>query len=204
MRRNESGKSIKKNYVYNLIQQVLTYIAPLVTMPYVSRVLGASGVGTFSYAESITTYFVIFAGLGIASYGQREISYSRADIKKRSIVFWETKIISLFTTVFSLGIYIAIVNVTKYNVALMYVLSIYIIDVWFDVTWFFRGIEEFGIIVSRNIMFKILNIIYIFMFVKGKNDLIIYAIGAMLFLFLGNVSLWIYIPRYLCRTKIKD
>ena len=63
--------SIKKNYIYNTIYQVLSLITPLITAPYISRVLGSNGVGIYSYTNSIVTYFTLFAALGTASYGQR-------------------------------------------------------------------------------------------------------------------------------------
>ena len=68
-------KSIKKNYMYNLIYQILTLITPFITTPYLSRVLGANGVGTYSYIDSVCSYFVLFATLGLTTFGQREVSY---------------------------------------------------------------------------------------------------------------------------------
>ena len=65
---------VKKNYFFNLMFQVLNIVAPLITMPYVSRVLGAAGVGEYSYTYSIVSYFLIVASLGTSLYGCREIS----------------------------------------------------------------------------------------------------------------------------------
>ena len=84
------NRSIKKNYVYNVGYQVLLIIAPLITAPYLSRVLGADNIGRYSYANSIVSYFVLFATLGITTYGRREISYVQEDREKRSVIFWET------------------------------------------------------------------------------------------------------------------
>lgn len=75
-------KSIKKNYIYNLTYQILTLITPLITTPYLSRVFGADGIGTCSYIESVSSYFVLFATLGLTTFGQREISYVQDDRKK--------------------------------------------------------------------------------------------------------------------------
>ena len=86
-------KSIKKNYIYNTAYQILTIVTPLITAPYLSRILGADGVGTVSFAESVVSYFTLFATLGITSFGQREISYVQDDVRKRSVVFWNTKIL---------------------------------------------------------------------------------------------------------------
>ena len=84
-------KSIKKNYLFNTAYQILTLITPLITTPYVSRILGADGIGTYSFADSVTSYFVLAATMGISIYGQREISYFQNDRQKRSDVFWNTK-----------------------------------------------------------------------------------------------------------------
>ena len=69
-----SQPSIKKNYIYNTLYEILAIIAPLITAPYVSRVFGADGVGIYSYTSAITAYFTMFSAMGIKSYGQREIA----------------------------------------------------------------------------------------------------------------------------------
>ena len=76
--------SVRKNYIYNLIYQVMTLITPFITTPYISRVLGADGTGVQSYTNSVVQYFAILAALGTASYGQREIARHRDDIKMRN------------------------------------------------------------------------------------------------------------------------
>ena len=90
-------KSITKNYIYNLMYQVLVLILPLVTTPYISRVLGAENIGIYSYTLSIVTYFILFGSLGIALYGQREIAYYQEDKKKYSSIFWEIVILRSIT-----------------------------------------------------------------------------------------------------------
>mgnify|MGYP000110986581 CR=1 FL=1 len=80
-------KSIKKNYLFNTAYQILTLITPLITTPYVSRILGADGIGTYSFADSVTSYFVLAATMGISIYGQREISYFRM-IDKREVMYF--------------------------------------------------------------------------------------------------------------------
>ena len=82
-------KSIAKNYLYNVSYQILVMILPIITTPYVSRVLGAENIGIYSYTLSITTFFILFGSLGIALYGQREIAYLQEDKKRYSITFWE-------------------------------------------------------------------------------------------------------------------
>lgn len=183
--------SIAKNYIYNTFYQVLQLLTPLITTPYISRVLGADGIGEYSFATSINTYFVLLASFGIASYGQREISYSQDDRIKRTEVFWETKSLSLILLVIVLVVYGAYISIfTKEKFLLYLVLTFNILNVFVDITWLFQGMEEFGRIVLRNTIFKIINIAFIFAFVKQKSDLLIYAFGITFLSFLSSLILW--------------
>lgn len=196
-------KSIKKNYLLNLCYQILLLITPLITTPYVSRTLGADGIGTVSYAESIVSYFTLFATLGITTYGQREISYVQDSVEKRSKVFWNTKILEFFTSgcVFLVYVVFCIFNDST---PLYFLFSFNILAVFVDLTWFFQGLEEFGKIVIRNSIIRIISILYIFIFVKTKNDILVYAFGLIAFAFLGNLSLWTYFPKYITKISKKD
>ena len=199
------SKSIKKNYAYNLIYQVLTLLFPLVTTPYLSRILGADGVGLFSYAESIISYFVLFAGMGIAIYGQREVSYNQDSEENRSKIFWETQLLKLITTGVCVIIYIAFILfvVEESNKILYTILIFQLLSVAVDAVWFFQGMEEFGKIVFRNILVRIALIVFIFVFVKEKDDLIYYALGHVGIYFLSALSIWGYLPKYVKRVKLK-
>lgn len=196
-------KSIKKNYIYNVCYQILLLLTPLITIPYLSRVLGADGIGTVSYAESIVSYFTLFATMGVSTYGQREISYVQDSPEERSVVFWNTKILSLCLSGATLIIYLLFAMLQK-NYIMYMLFAFNILAVSADVTWFFQGLEEFGKIVFRNIIFKIINIIYIFWMVSSKEDMILYVLGQTVFLFLSNVSLWSYIPKYVKKIKRND
>lgn len=194
-----SSKNIKKNYIYNVCYQILALLAPLITTPYISRTLGADGIGTVSYAESIVSYFVLFGTLGITTYGQREISYVQDSVVKRSIVFWNTKILEVCTSTIALVLYICFSTKNSAG-SIFLVLSFNILAVFADVTWFFQGLEEFGKIVMRNFAYKIISIIYIFTVIRQPDDVVKYAFGLAFFTFVSNVSLWSYLPKYI--TKI--
>lgn len=196
-------KSIKKNYIYNLTFQILTLIIPLITTPYLSRVLGADGIGTFSYIESVSSYFVLFATLGLTIFGQREISYVQDDRKKRSIIFWETCLLELVATLLCIVAYI-IFSLHQKNSDLYLVLVINLISVIANISWFFQGLEEFGRIVLRNIIFKILGVIYIFTFVTEKDDVIFYLFGVAFFALLNNLSYWTMLPKFIDKPSLKD
>ena len=196
-------KSIKKNYIYNLTYQILTLITPLITTPYLSRVFGADGIGTCSYIESISSYFVLFATLGLTTFGQRETSYVQDDRKKRSIIFWETNIIELIASLLCIVAYVFF-SFTQVNRTLYLVLVLNLFSVIANISWFFQGMEEFGKIVSRNIIFKVINIIYIFVFVKTKDDIIVYLFGVAFFGLLNNLSYWISVPKYINKPVLKE
>lgn len=196
-------KSIKKNYIYNLSYQILTLITPLVTTPYLSRVFGADGIGTYSYVESISSYFVLFATLGLTTFGQREISYVQENRKERSIIFWETNIIELIASTLCIAIYV-VFSFMQVNRNMYLVLVLNLLSVVFNISWFFQGMEEFGKIVFRDILFKFVNIIYIFAFVKTKNDVIVYLFGMSFFSLIYNISYWIAIDKYIDMPVLKD
>ena len=90
-------KSVKKNYIYNVIYQVFLVIVPLVVTPYISRVLSPEGIGQYSYTYSLITYFTIFGALGFGYYAQREIAKYQNDKYMQSKVFWEVNICRLLS-----------------------------------------------------------------------------------------------------------
>ena len=191
-----SNKSIKKNYVYNLSYQILMFITPLISTPYISRVLGSDGIGAVSYAESVVSYFVLFATMGISLYGQREISYVQDSVEKRSEVFWNTKILECTTSLAVMVIYF-IFTVSQKEHAIYLLFSFNLLSVFADVTWFFQGMEEFGTIVLRNTVVRLANIAYLFLVVRRKEDILLYAFGTAFFGFLSSASLWGYLRKYI-------
>lgn len=197
-------KSITKNYIYNLIYQILILILPLVTTPYISRVLGAENIGIYSYTLSIVTYFILFGSLGVALYGQREIAYYQKDKKKYSRIFWEIVILRTITMMISLVLfYFIFVNGNQYQIYYK-ILILELIGNCIDISWFFQGLEEFKKTVIRNMIIKLISVISIFTFVKSQNDLRIYFWIYVLSTTIGNASLWLYLPKFLTKVKIKE
>ena len=197
-------KSIAKNYVYNMFYQVLAIIVPLITTPYLSRVLGAENIGIYSYTLSITTYFILFGTLGIAMYGQREIAYLQDNKKERSKTFFEILIVRFVTLGFSSLIFFLCFcmhgQYSMYYKILLLELFAYAIDISF----FFQGLEEFKKTVKINSVVKIIGVICIFVFVRNINDLSKYFCIYVLSTYLGNVSLWMYLPKYIDKVRISD
>lgn len=191
------GKSVKKNYVFNLIYQMTLILIPLISIPYVSRVLLEEGVGIYSYAEAIVSYFTYFAVIGTTTYAHREIGKVQDDPVARSRVFWEIFLIRLFTTCIALagyGVYLSFLD-SDFTVSLIFGLNI--INVIADVSWFFQGVEECGKTVIFGIVSKILDFISIFLFIKSPDDLWLYTLIKCGFIVLGNAGMWVLMPRYL-------
>lgn len=198
-------KTVRKNYVYNLIYQIVAIIIPIITIPYISRVLGAENIGIYGYTVSISAYFILFGSLGIALYGQREIAYVQNDKEKYSKRFWEIFLLRIISMIISIILFyiIFVKNAIEYN---MYykILLLELIGNMIDISWFFQGLEEFAKTVSRNLIVRIITLICIFIFVKAKNDLSIYFIIYVLSIVIGNLSLWLYMPKFIKKVDFKS
>lgn len=162
-------KSIKKNYLYNLLYQILILILPIITTPYISRTLGSENIGIYSFTISIVTYFMLFGSLGVSLYGQREIAYIRKNKIKLQRTFFEIVVFRFITMAITIFIYYIIF--VKNNVYKQYyrILIIYLLATSFDISWFFQGLEEFKKTVTRNIVVRTISIICVFIFVKSRR-----------------------------------
>lgn len=195
-------QSVSKNYIYNIIYQILTLIVPLITTPYVSRIFSVNNIGIYSYTYSIVSFFVILAELGSAVYARREIAYCQDNREKRSIVFWEIFIFRTLTTIFCIVLYL-IYAINTDSIKIAVIQMIYIIAVMFDVTWFFQGMEDFKTVVTRNSIIKILTTVFIFVFVNTDNDFLIYILGLALLPLLGNIVTWTSLIKYIKKVSLK-
>ena len=198
------NKSIKKNYIYNLAYQILVILLPVITTPYLSRVIGAEGIGIYSYTISISTYFILFGSLGVAMYAQREIAYMQDDKEKRSKIFWEIFIIRAITLTISIFLfYFTFARSGEYS-QYYKILLLEIIANILDISAFFQGMEEFKKIIKRNLVVKAISIISIFIFVKQESDVGKYLLIYALSILIGNISLWFYLPKYIIKIKLKN
>lgn len=198
-------KSITKNYLYNLLYQILVLIVPLITTPYISRVLGAENIGIYSYTLSISAYFILFGTLGIALYGQREIAFHQKDRLRYSKIFWEIIVLRIITMTISIIIfYFTFVSSNNSYHVYYKILILELLGNMVDISWFFQGLEEFKKTITRNMMVKVISVCCIFIFVKSRNDLLIYFMIYALSLLVGNMSLWMYLPKFLEKIKIRE
>lgn len=183
-----------KNYLYNASYQILLMLAPLLTTPYVARILGAHANGINTYTNGWVTFFCLFGQLGVGLYGNREIAYCRDNLNERSEVFWEVWSIQLAASVISLAAYLFAVMVFSSTFQYFFLLqSLYIIGGALDISWYFMGVEDFKKIVVRNACVKLISIGLIFLLVRSPQDLskYIFLLGGSSLL--GTLSLWPYL-----------
>lgn len=195
---------VKKNYIYNLAYQILAMLAPLITTPYISRILGAKNIGIYSYTLSIVTYFTLFLVLGLHMYGQREIAYSQDDLHNQSVIFARVQLYKLITTFICLVLYIMYTLLFSEHRLIMLAQGIAIFTAFFDISWYFIGCEQFSLMVMRNTIVKILGIASVFVFVKSSDDLLLYVFIMALINLLGNLSLWGFLFGRLDRIALNE
>lgn len=183
---------ILKNYLYNVTYQLLVIILPILTTPYVSRVLEVDGVGRYSVTSAIVNYFVLFGILGINTYGNRQVAYVRDNKKQLSRVFYEIVFLKLITMSISIIVFcIYLQKIDTHENFILYSMQIFtLIASLVDISWFFYGMEEFKKTAIRNIVVKLISIILIFILVKEKSDIWIYALIIAGSLFAGQVVIW--------------
>lgn len=201
------NNSLKKNFFFNFISQILILVIPLITTPYLARVLHEEGNGQISYAFSIVTYFILFANLGFTIYGQREISKFRNDKEKLTKTFYEIFFVRMITTTISIVI-LAIILFTigfgeKYNL-LITIYGIQLIAVYFDIQFFYQGTENFKSIALRSIIMKVIGLVCIFLFVKEETDIWKYALFISLATIFSNLIMWPYALKQVGICKAKE
>ena len=197
-------KSITRNYIYNMIYQVLILVLPLVTTPYLSRVLGAEGIGIYGYTYAVVTYFILFGSLGVAMYGQREIAYAQENIEARKKTFIEIVLFRFITiAIATVFYYFFFIKGAEYQIYYQ-ILLLELIAAAFDISWFFQGMEEFKRTVTRNVLVRICSVSLVFILVKTKEDLAKFTLIYSLADLIGNLSLWLYVPKYVKGVKVKN
>ena len=196
--------SLKNNYIFNLVYQILTIITPIITTPYISRVLSAGGIGKYSYALSIVTYFGLFGNLGITTYAQLEIAKRRGNSLELKQIIKEIVVARFITMSISIIVYWLVVLQNSENKLLYIILLLYILGQMNDMSFIFQGLENFKTLTMRNIIVKLVSIFLIFMCIHKYEDVYLYAAVIQGTYFLGNFSLWPQIWNYIRPEKMHE
>lgn len=189
--------SIKKNFMYQMIYEVLVLILPFVTSPYIARVIGAEGLGIYSYSYSVAYYFVLFSMLGIKNYGTRAIARVRDDGKSLNETFSNIAALHIIISAICCIAYVVYVFGSESEGRLYAeIQTLYVLSGLFDISWFYFGIERFKLTVTRNILIKIINVVCVFVFVRTEDDLWKYCLIIALGYLVSQLSLWIPLKKY--------
>ena len=184
-----------------MIYQVLVWILPLITSPYVARVIGAEGIGIYSYSYSIAYYFVLFSMLGLANYGNRAIAQCNGN---------QEDLDSTFSSIFAVHFIVSLICLAAYEFYVFalcsepfyaFIQTAYVLSGLFDISWFYFGIEKFKLTVLRSTVIKIINAACIFIFVHARQDLWIYCLIMALGMLANQVTLWLPLRKFVRMRK---
>lgn len=169
--------SLKKNLFYSILLILANYVFPFLTYPYVSRVLGVSGIGACNFVDSVINYFILFSTLGIDSLGVREIAKHKDDREALNRTFSNIFIVNLALT----GLMLAALAVCTFTVPqlsehkdLMFIGAFKLVFNCLLVEWLFKGLEDFRLITIRSIVVKTVYVVCVFVFVRNRGDVWIY------------------------------
>ncbi len=179
------------NFIFQFLYQVVILVIPLLVSPYLTRVLGDNALGTYTYVNSIAYYFLLLANLGISKYGQRAIAqYSNDSVKLRKS-FWSLFLSHLVSSFISIVIYLFLCFLfVKKNQSLFLIQMIYVLSAAFDITWLFTGLENFKSVVIKNTIIKILECIFVFLFIKSEKDIFAFALIMSISSFVSSAILF--------------
>lgn len=166
-------------------------------MPYIARVLGAEKIGVYNYTYSIAIYFALVVKLGVDHYGNRSIAKVGNDLKKRSSLFSEIFGVQLISGIFCILVYIIYVSVFVNEYKEVAMLQVFlIISYLLDINWFFYGVQQFNIVIVRNVLVKLLTLVFVFLLVKNENDLWIYTLIMNVSAILGFLITWMQTRKF--------
>ena len=190
------ANSVKKNYLYNLMYEMLAILVPVITTPYISRVLGATAIGDYNYTTGIVSYFGLVAVLGTVNFAQREIPPMQKDKIARSRIFWEIFLFRLISIVaVTIAYFVFFLNFMQQYKQLFCIQLLTVMSWIFDVSWYFRGVENFKVTALRNVIVKILGTCLIFLLVKTSEDLWFYVLICSGTQLLGNLTMLPFLKR---------
>lgn len=199
------AQSVKVNYILNLVNTGTQMLFPLITFPYVCRVIEADGVGQVNFFQSIISYISLFTCLGIPMYAIREIARDRNDVVMMNRTATEILLLhSMLTLVGYIIVVILCLTVPQIqvNIPLFLILSLTIFFTAIGCEWFYQGIEDFKYITIRGLIIKTISVILLFIFVRSKADLLYYGCYMVLGVLGGNIFNFFRLRKYIHRENI--
>lgn len=184
-----AAQSLKGNFIYQSLYQVITLVIPFIVAPYLTRVLGSNNLGIYTYVGSIASYFVILANLGISKHGQRIIASRRNDNIELRKAFWSLFSVHAIFSMLAIASYVIYVCfVTEYQ-DIYIIHGLIVLSALVDFTWLYYGLEDFKTVVLRNTIIKVIECVLIFALVRNRGDLSIYTLIICISTLLGQIAL---------------
>lgn len=194
--------SLKKNFIYQTGYQVLATALPLITTPYINRVLGAEQLGTYTYVANIANYFTIFAMLGFNNYGSKMIAATKHNENELAHTFSSIRKLQCLMATVVVAIYLLFISLCiPEHKSLYFIESLWIINCFIDINWFFWGMEKVKLTVNRNLIIKLITLLGVFIFVRSRNDILIYAFILVIGTILSDIYLISQVKKYVKGTK---
>ena len=196
------ASGIKRNFAYSISYQILTIILPLITAPYVTRVLGAKGLGVYSTSQAWAHYFLLFAMLGVNNYGNRAIARVRDNRQETSKTFWEIYIFQLITAVIATAFYwIYCFQFVSENRLIYMMQAFYVMSGLLDVNWCCFGMEKFRLTTIRSMAVRLLTAVAVFTLVNSKDDLWLYTFIISFGHIVSTLVVWPFIKKHIDFVK---
>ena len=195
----------KKNLAFQVMYQFITVLTPLITSPYLSRVLGPAQLGVFSSTYSYVCYFMLVCKLGVETYGCREIAKVSGDKQRTSEVFFGIYRVQLFFSFLSVAVYYLFLSIAGERLDNGYIMALqglWIVSALTDINWMLFGLEEFVISTVRNTAIKIVTIILVFCLVKTPQDLDRYILIMAGGQILSMVVIWPYAAKRISYIRV--
>lgn len=191
-----------KNYIYNIIYQIFLMVVPLITAPYLSRVLSSKSLGIYSYINSVVSIITILGMIGLNSYGYRQIAYDKDESEKVSYTFSTIFYLRVILIIIITILYIPFSYFSEYKKYLL-IQYILIFSQFIDISWVFIGYEDLKIVTVRNFVAKLLTVISIFIFVKRDEDLWKYFFIFAIITFITTISIFSILKKYVNFMRVK-
>ena len=201
-----NSNSLKTNVFFMFMVKVFVYSIPIITEPYLSRVFGPDGIGEYTYVYSIVSYFSLAVNFGFTGYGVKNISSCRNNKREYSDIFWSIVVTRCFLFLCSFFAYVILLCGLKHkypelSIGLYLSLSLTIFSNLFDITYLFQALERIKWVSIINFIVRFVCLICIFMFVKGKNDLLVYAIIQSLQILFIAVCPWLLVKKTIYKPR---
>ena len=199
--------SVQFNFVMNVILKLSAVIFPLITFPYISRILGPEGNGKISFATSVVSYFAMFAQLGIPTYGIKICAECRDDREKLSRTVQELLSINLVSMTVSyvlLGVCMLLVPRFREEPVLMGIQAISLLLNTIGMDWLYQAIEQYSYITLRNILFKLLALAGMFLLVREPSDYVLYGAISLIGSYGSNLWNLFYSRKFVDLTTRRD